>query len=202
MNQNLIWNIAPFSSPGKDDFCYWEGFLDDSDINYILSRPEWHNNQPAEIGSSQESQVNPEKRRTNVSWMFPDENNKHIWQKMSDAIWQANRQFFQFDIRGCYEGAQLGSYTAQDQGHYGWHIDSGLETTNVPRKLSMALLLSDPSEFEGGNLEVNVNGETIAVEQKRGRAWFFPSWAIHRVTPVTKGLRRSLVLWMGGPAFV
>lgn len=201
MNQQLIWNIAPFSSPGKDNFCYWEGFLDDNDINHILSRPEWHKYQEAQVGEG-EGSTNLEKRRTNVSWMFPDDNNRHIWQKMSDAIWQANRQFFQFDIRGCYEGAQLGSYTAEDQGHYNWHTDAGLETTNVPRKLSMALLLSDPSEFEGGNLEVNVNGDTIAVEQKRGRAWFFPSWMIHRVTPVTKGIRRSLVLWMGGPAFI
>lgn len=201
MNQPLIWNIAPFSSPGKDNFCYWEGFLDDNDINYILSRPEWHDQQPAQIGID-DGEVNPEKRRTNVSWMYPDQNNHHIWQKMSTAIWQANRQFFQFDIRGCYEAAQLGSYTDQDQGHYNWHTDSGLETTSVPRKLSMALLLSDPSEFEGGNLEVNLNGDILPVEQKRGRAWFFPSWTIHRVTPVTKGIRRSLVLWMGGPAFI
>ena len=46
----MLWQIPPFSSPGKDDFCYWEGFLDDSEINYILSRPEWHNQSAAQIG--------------------------------------------------------------------------------------------------------------------------------------------------------
>ena len=199
--QSLIWNINPFSSAGKDEFCYWENFLDDNDINYLLSRPEWHDSQSAEIGEGA-GQNDPTKRRTNVSWMYPDAKNTQIWQKMSEAVWQANRQFFQFDLRGCYEPAQLGSYSQHDQGHYDWHMDSGLNTANVPRKLSMALLLSDPSEFEGGELQIMHSGQPQTVEQKRGRAWFFPSWTLHRVTPVTRGLRRSLVLWVGGPAFV
>jgi PKHD-type hydroxylase len=202
MNQNMLWQIPPFSSPGKDDFCYWEGFLDDSEINYILSRPEWHNQSDAQIGGGFEGKVDKEKRRTDVSWMFPDQANAHIWEKIANIIWTANRQFFRFDLRGCYEAMQLGVYTEHDQGHYDWHIDSGLETNAVPRKLSMALLLSDPSEFEGGELQIMRAGVPESVEQKRGRAWFFPSYLMHRVTPVTKGIRRSLVMWVGGPAFV
>lgn len=198
----MLWQIPPFSSPGKDDFCYWEGFLDDSEINYILSRPEWHNQSDAQIGGGFEGKVDKEKRRTDVSWMFPDQANAHIWEKISNTIWSANRQFFRFDLRGCYEAMQLGVYTEHDQGHYDWHIDSGLETNTVPRKLSMALLLSDPSEFEGGELQIMRAGVPESVEQKRGRAWFFPSYLMHRVTPVTKGIRRSLVMWVGGPAFV
>ena len=198
----MLWQIPPFSSPGKDDFCYWEGFLDDSEINYILSRPEWHNQSDAQVGGGFEGKVVKEKRRTNISWMFPDQANAHIWEKISNTIWSANRQFFRFDLRGCYEAMQLGVYTEHDQGHYDWHIDSGLETNTVPRKLSMALLLSDPSEFEGGQLQVMRAGVPESVEQKRGRAWFFPSYLMHRVTPVTKGIRRSLVMWVGGPAFV
>jgi PKHD-type hydroxylase len=198
----MLWEVPPFSSPGKDDFCYWEGFLDDSEINYILSRPEWHNQSDAQIGSGFEGKVDKEKRRTDVSWMFPDQANAHIWEKITNTIWTANRQFFRFDLRGCYEAMQLGVYTEHDQGHYDWHIDSGLETNTVPRKLSMALLLSDPSEFEGGELQVMRAGVPESVEQKRGRAWFFPSYLMHRVTPVTKGIRRSLVMWVGGPAFV
>lgn len=202
MTQRMLWEIPPFSSPGKDDFCYWEGFLDDSDINHILARSEWHNQSDAQVGGGFEGQVNKEKRRTNVSWMFPDQDNRHIWEKITNTIWAANRQFFRFDLRGCYEAMQLGVYTEHDQGHYDWHIDSGLETNTVPRKLSMALLLSDPSEFEGGELQIMRAGVPESVEQKRGRAWFFPSYLMHRVTPVTKGIRRSLVMWVGGPAFV
>jgi PKHD-type hydroxylase len=200
---NMIYPIAPFSSPGKSNVCNWEGFLSDEDINYILSRPEWFDNNDAKIGSGfSDGIVDKEQRTTTVSWMGCDEKNHVIWQKITNAIWSANRQYFQFDLTGCYEHAQLGVYSDKDNGHYDWHIDSGLEVANVPRKLSMALLLSDPSEFEGGELQIKSDNNNIfQVEQKRGRAWFFPSWTLHRVTPVTKGLRRSLVLWAGGPAF-
>jgi PKHD-type hydroxylase len=66
----------------------------------------------------------------------------------------------------------------------------------------MSLLLSDPNEFEGGELQVKPDSDDIKfLEQKQGRAWFFPSYTLHRVAPVTKGVRRSLVLWVGGPPF-
>lgn len=199
----LVYPIAPFNAPGKDDLCWWEGFLSDDDINYVLSRPEWHDQKAAQVGYGSNGQVNQEKRRTNISWMGVDSKNEHIWQKITNAVWSANRQFFHFDLTGCYELAQLGSYTQYDQGHYDWHTDTSLSGSDSPyRKLSLSLLLSDPSEFEGGELHVKVgNDEVRNLEQKKGRAWFFPSWTLHRVTPVTKGIRRSLVLWVGGPGF-
>jgi PKHD-type hydroxylase len=203
MLHNLVYPIAPFNAPGKEDVCYWEDFLSDDDINYLLARPEWHDQNDAKIGAGDQGTVDKEKRRTNISWMSVDEKNRHIWEKMTNAVWSANRQFFQFDLTGCYELAQLGTYTQYDQGHYDWHTDTSLSSSNSPyRKLSMSLLLSDPSEFEGGELQVKYGSDDIKqLEQKKGRAWFFPSWTLHRVTPVTKGIRRSLVLWVGGPGF-
>jgi len=203
MMHNLIYPIAPFNAPGKDDICWWEGFLSDDDINYILARSEWHDHNDAQIGGGDQGIVDKEKRRTNISWMGVDKNNQHIWEKITNTVWSANRQFFQFDLTGCYELAQLGTYTQHDQGHYDWHTDTSLSASNSPyRKLSMSLLLSDPSEFEGGELQVKYGSDDIKqLEQKKGRAWFFPSWMLHRVTPVTKGIRRSLVLWVGGPGF-
>jgi len=202
MNQQCIYPIAPFNTPGRDQCCYWEGFLSDDQINYILSRPEWFDSQEAEIGEGSKGIVNKEKRSTSVSWMGHDEKNHHIWEQIINTVWSANRQFFHFDLTGCYEKAQLGVYTAGETGHYDWHTDGVLGSSNVPRKLSMALLLSDPSEFEGGELQLKTSSDNIlSVEQKKGRAWFFPSWTLHRVTPVTSGIRRSLVLWAGGPGF-
>ena len=66
----------------------------------------------------------------------------------------------------------------------------------------MALLLSDTSEFEGGNLQLKIDSDKeINVIQRKGRAWIFPSYILHRVTPVTRGVRKSLVIWAGGPKF-
>ena len=67
------------------------------------------------------------------------------------------------------------------------------------RKISMTLLLSDPSTFEGGELEFMSKGKTAKLKQ--GQAIFFSSWLQHRVKPVTKGERYSLVMWFGGPSF-
>ena len=200
---NMIYPIAPYNIPGKDDTCYWENFLTDDDINYILSRSEWHDNKEAQVYSGDEGVLNKERRRTNISWMELDPDNQHIWEKMSNAIWSANQKFFHFDLTGCYEPAQLGIYSSTDHSHYDWHTDAPLSmSSSPPRKLSMSLLLSDPKEFEGGELQIlSQTNDIHSVEQKKGRAWFFPSWTLHRVTPVTKGIRRSLVLWVGGPAF-
>jgi PKHD-type hydroxylase len=64
------------------------------------------------------------------------------------------------------------------------------------------MLLSDPSDFEGGEFQVKTTNDDVqTLDYVKGRAWFFPSYTLHRVAPVTKGVRRSLVLWIGGPPF-
>ena len=66
------------------------------------------------------------------------------------------------------------------------------------RKISMTLLLSDPSEFKGGELQFMDKTKEIK-DLKQGQAIFFASFLRHRVAPVKKGVRRSLVMWFGGP---
>ena len=63
----------------------------------------------------------------------------------------------------------------------------------------MTCLLSPENEFEGGDLELIKEGK--AVKLKQGQAVFFASFIRHRVTPVTRGVRRSLVMWFGGTPF-
>lgn len=199
----MIFSVAPSHTINKDSHAYWDGFLSDEEINQILAAPEWLDAKTACIGGpTANSQVNKEMRETEVSWYTLNKNNIHIWQKISDVVSEINSQFFHFDLTGFYEPAQLGLYTEDKQSHYGWHTDASVKDRKAPRKLSMVLMLSDPSEFEGGELEIKTESDSpITLEQKKGRAWFFPSYVLHRVTPVTKGVRRSLVLWVGGPEF-
>jgi PKHD-type hydroxylase len=68
------------------------------------------------------------------------------------------------------------------------------------RKISMTVLLSNQSEFEGGNLEF-MNEDTNPPQLKQGQAIYFCSLIRHRVAKVKKGIRRSLVMWFGGPPF-
>jgi PKHD-type hydroxylase len=198
----VLFPVKPKHSPGKDVYAYWENFLSDEDINYILEQSN-NETQPAAIGgNNNEMVINKTIRSTELSWIQLTNENMHLWEKISEAVSRVNAEFFKFDLSGFYEPMQLGVYKAESNGHYDWHIDASNTDINTPRKLSMALLLSDPLEFEGGELQIKINSDKpISLELKKGRAWFFPSYILHRVTPVTKGVRKSLVLWVGGPEF-
>ena len=70
------------------------------------------------------------------------------------------------------------------------------------RKLSITVQLSDPSDYEGGDLQFLITREPVTAKREKGNAIVFPSFMIHQVKPVTKGVRYSLVCWCSGPAFV
>ena len=97
------------------------------------------------------------------------------------------------------ENIQFTEYDSAYDGYYDWHIDTGGKELSSNRKLSMSVQLSDPSEYEGGELQVVK--ETNVLKKNRGSAFIFPSYLLHRVTPVTKGTRYSLVCWISGHPF-
>jgi PKHD-type hydroxylase len=199
----MIYEIPPRDQYGKDFLGAWENFLTPEDINLILAQPEWTQAEDAFVsGKNKNYEVNPESRIAKLGWLYPKENTFHVWEKIVEAIAQVNRSTFHFDLTGLYEPLQLGTYTGDEKSHHGWHMDYMFDGNAAPRKLSMSLLLSDPSEFEGGELQIKMpDNENQSLEQAKGRAWFFPSYVSHRVTPVTKGTRKSVVLWVSGPPF-
>ena len=100
------------------------------------------------------------------------------------------------------EGYENFQYTRYRKGEfYDWHIDAGDLSTEYERKISATIILSDPKEYEGGEFQCVIGGrvdEPMTVKPKKGDAIFFASWMPHRVTPVTKGVRKSLVCWVMG----
>ena len=111
-----------------------------------------------------------------------------------------NAQFFRLDLTGFGEPVQLTNYDQSDHGMYGWHQDYGGRVA-PSRKLSIVLQLTDPSRYEGGNLQILTSGEPQNIRKQRGLITAFPSYTLHQVTPVTQGSRQSLVAWITGPAF-
>ena len=109
-----------------------------------------------------------------------------------------NAQHFRFDLTGFGETLQLTNYDQSENGMYGWHQDYG---GGISRKLSMAVQLTDPAEYEGGNLQVMTAANPQNIRKQRGLIAIFPSYVLHQVTPVTQGSRQSLVAWVSGPAF-
>ena len=138
------------------------------------------------------------KRVTTISWL-PFKEMKPMYNDLDTFIQKANENHFGFgDIR-ITENAQFTEYP--EGGFYDWHMDCDTHMAHEPpvRKISMTLLLNDPSEFEGGHLELMAPGKFA--ELKQGQAIVFASFLNHRVQPVTKGIRQSLVVWFGGKPF-
>lgn len=137
-------------------------------------------------------------RNSFVNFLFPNETTSWIFAKLAAITNAVNEQFFKFDLFSMEQGLQFTKYEAPGQ-HYEWHIDRGNHVGI--RKLSLSIQLSDPNDYEGGDLEMSFGGEPVKASKERGLITFFPSYVLHRVTPVTKGTRYSLVCWVSGPPF-
>jgi PKHD-type hydroxylase len=129
---------------------------------------------------------------------------KFVFEKFNGVFEYVNSMFYNFDING-YDYFQYAEYDAKESGRYNWHMDLGLnnlsENVYSTRKLSMSMLLNTPGvDFEGGEFQTFFAKE-INVPLKRGQILIFPSFIVHRVKPVTKGIRKSLVIWVTGPGF-
>ena len=139
--------------------------------------------------------VDTKKRVTTISWI-PFNEMPQLYDTLDTFIQRANLNHFGFDDVRITENAQFTEYP--EGGFYDWHMDCDVNMSHEPpvRKISMTLLLNHPSEFEGGDLELMSPGKFKKLEQ--GHATCFASFINHRVAPVTRGVRQSLVVWFGG----
>ena len=155
--------------------------------------------QTAQVGMNKpEGGIDTKKRITTISWI-PFKEMEHMYQDLDRFIQKANLNHFGFDDIRVTEQAQFTEYPVG--GFYDWHMDCDVNMQHEPpvRKISMTLLLNDPSEFEGGHLEIMAPGKFA--ELKQGHAIVFASFLNHRVNKVTRGVRQSLVVWFGGKPF-
>lgn len=137
-------------------------------------------------------------RDSEIAWLYPSDDMEWAYRKMTDIIMNLNERFFKFDIFGATEGFQFTKYTAPG-GKYGKHIDCAPNT--IIRKLSFTLQLSDPKDYEGGDLCLYLNDNADVMKKEQGHIALFPSYVLHEVKPVTKGTRYSLVSWITGKPF-
>jgi PKHD-type hydroxylase len=135
-----------------------------------------------------------------VSWMNSnDPEAAWIYRKLTDAVNTVNKQFWEYDL-DYIETLQYTIYDEHDD-HYNGHIDMMLTGLHM-RKLSFSLQLDDPDTYEGCDLEMSSGGQTwVPTKRTQGTFIAFPSWLMHRVTPLTSGSRRSIVGWVCGPKF-
>ena len=155
----------------------------------------------AQVGNekgTKSGHVDTKTRTSHISWI-PFKKMTDMYKDIEKIMKATNGNHFGFDGMEINELAQYTEYP--EGGFYEWHVDNDVNMQHEPpvRKISMTLLLSPESEFEGGDLELMSEGKIAKLKQ--GHAIFFASFIRHRVKPVIRGRRQSLVMWFGGPPF-
>ena len=189
--------LTPYSRK-IESFAWWEGAFTNEELDWLQQKAR-QATQVAQVGGGTTGSVNPEIRRSELNWLYKDCECAWVFERLAHVASKLNADYFGFELTGFGEPIQLTNYLEARQGNYTWHQDFGAEGSS--RKLSMVLQLSDPNEYEGGELQILTKKEPTSIQKKRGLITVFPAWTLHQVTPVVKGTRQTLVTWISGPAF-
>ena len=189
--------LTPYSKK-IEPFAWWEGAFSDEQLNWLQQKAK-EATTDAQVGSTIGGVVDANIRRSELNWLHKDRECAWVFERLASVASSLNADHFGFELTGFGEALQLTNYREEKQGNYTWHQDFG--SAGISRKLSMVLQLSDPNEYEGGELQILTKKEPINIQKKRGLITVFPVWTLHQVTPVTKGTRQTLVTWVSGPAF-
>tara|TARA_R110000751_G_scaffold46211_2_gene104200 strand:+ start:277 stop:861 length:585 start_codon:yes stop_codon:yes gene_type:complete len=190
--------LTPYSRK-IEPFAWWNDGFSNEELDWLQNKAK-NAEVDAQIGGGGQGVSNPEIRQSELNWVNKDSESAWVFDKLSHIVSTLNAEHFGFDLTGFSEALQLTNYNGEKQGHYTWHQDFG--AASVSRKLSVVIQLSNPEDYEGGELQILTSKEPMSIKKQRGLVVVFPSWTLHRVTPVTKGTRQTLVTWVSGPAFI
>jgi PKHD-type hydroxylase len=184
-------------------FVVWEGLFSSEELNAIERYGDSLRLEKAELTGDGKPGYDANIRRSRVAWLERNAQSEALYQRMHEIVRVINRQFFQFEL-SMLAPMQYAVYAEAQQAHFDWHTDYGRERgheQHQPRKLSLSVQLSDPAQYQGGELQAHVRSGIDTATTARGAVIAFPSYVLHRVTPITAGTRKSLVLWSVGPEY-
>lgn len=180
------------------EFGIWANGFSEDEVDKIVFLEKVLKFNKGTVGSI--TNVDEKARDSKVAFLPIDAKTDWIWQRFAGIVPKVNYDLFLKDVE-CIQSLQYTIYTHRDKQFYDWHVDAFPHYEDMSRKISGVMLLSDPEEYEGGEFEIvnTPNPEhTSKFKPKKGDIVFFSSTMPHKVHPVTKGTRRSLVLWVLG----
>lgn len=180
-------------------YACWEGAFTESEMDRIEAHGDSLVHDKAALLGRDSGEDYGEVRITRTAWIMPGAQTKWIYDRMQAVIRSLNDRVWQFDISGFSENFQYTVYRDSEGGHYDWHVDQGDLATR--RKLSASLQLTDPSRYDGCDLQLHAANHIDTAPRTRGTVIAFPSYVLHRVTPITRGMRKAVVVWTTGPKF-
>lgn len=191
----------PKHRPDMMGWYYFVNALSDKDIENVNLLADKFAAVEGKISSGADGEDLHEIRRSSITWLpAADERTHWVYNMLEQYMRSANEEMWGFDLTTLNDDIQYTEYDAADSGYYGWHADIGPDELAL-RKLTLVVQLSDPGEYEGGDFQIMKGNTPEVLPKTKGTAVLFPSYIMHQVTPVTKGKRRSLVLWAGGQSF-
>lgn len=191
--------LYPFLQAGKPhfvDFVYYEGMMLPHEIDMIQGM--WRDDDTVKATLSGDATYDDKLRKSSVMGIEPEPRHEWLYQKLEQVAYGANHERYHFDMTGFGEALQLTRYGVGD--FFDWHMDFGAREI-AHRKLSITVQLSDPDDYEGGDLEFRISERVVKAPRSKGTIIVFPAFVQHRVTEITKGTRESIVAWVSGPAF-
>lgn len=142
-------------------------------------------------------------RSTQVAWVHRNTETEDLYLRMEAVVLRLNADLFHFNLTGLTT-IQYAVYRQEEAGYFDWHNDYGRyrgDPGQEPRKITMSLQLSDSASYDGCELEIRAAHPIDVAPRERGTLVAFRANALHRVTPITRGMRKSLVVWAAGPEF-
>lgn len=192
INPNYIFH--PTTADNFQNYIEYEGFFSPPECEEIIKIGLQAETEQGSI--TQAKSINDEIRKSRVGWIECLYENDWLWHKLSKLANTANDAHFNFDLLGFKECAQFTIYD-ENGSHYNWHMDYGAGRMSV-RKLSIVVQITPPDQYEGGDLQLLYSNHPTVANKSLGNAIVFPSYTMHRVTPITSGKRYSLVIWVSG----
>jgi PKHD-type hydroxylase len=193
MNSYPIFD--PDQSIDQTNYYWFDKVFSEQELDWINNLQNLYDYQQGTVvGDGEVEQI----RKSKIKWITYDSSSAWLYDKIRDMVLEAN-SVWKFDLKSIIDSIQYTEYYGGG-GHYGWHMDIGPHPINH-RKISITIQLSDPNDYEGGDLELWAGVGQVKAPRLKGCAVLFPSFILHRVTPVISGTRKSLVLWVGGSSF-
>ena len=176
-------------------YWYWDNVLTKEFCDQVLKESDFQNSSQGQVGVQDNKFELSPIRKTSIVWQPYNSIVGCVINTFARIANSSSNWNFDIDLS---EAIQIGKYE-EGNGHYDWHTDTHVFDNGKQRKLSVSVLLNDPSEFEGGSFDFDDGEENLL--KSRGSILVFPSFLRHRVTPVTKGVRYSAVSWIAGNLF-
>lgn len=193
--------VWPFELDNIQNWAYWDNAFSKDECEKIISIGNSNTLLQSYVSKEDDLIVQDKSvKNAEIAWLYSSSNTAWIFQRLTHIIHSLNNEFFRFDLYGMIEGLQFTKYQSPD-GLYVKHMDKFSNGMGVVRKLSLTVQLSDPTDYDGGELDLHLDSIPTTMKKDQGRLVLFPSYIMHEVRPITRGNRYSLVAWVTGKPF-